>query len=183
MNHCFQSLTGSFFSVSFSFPVCCFFLSFVPSLPFFFPLPTLCFSVFLLFLLSSQFCPLSVRLSLTSPGTRIRGDVFMIVSIFHGVVLSVVLQTILSPGEQGLGIFFFFCNSKQIQICRLFFFADGGGSGVSQDVCVHAGERVLHTCMHVRACAWVTVMDWGPALFVLTPTVDTHAVVCMSFSN
>lgn len=30
----------------------------------------------------------------------------MIVNIFHGVVLSVVLQFILSPSEQGLGTFF-----------------------------------------------------------------------------
>lgn len=29
----------------------------------------------------------------------------MIVNIFHGIVLGVVLQPILSPGEQGLGIF------------------------------------------------------------------------------
>lgn len=71
----------------------------------------------------------------------------MIVNIFHGVVVGVVLQPILSPGEQGLGVFF--CNSKQIQICRFFFFpCDGGGVKCYPGcVCMRDGEKVkrVHT--------------------------------------
>lgn len=57
----------------------------------------------------------------------------MIVNIFHGIVLGVVLQPILSPGEQGLGIF----SPTQSRYVD-FFFCDGGRSSVIQDVCVHA---------------------------------------------
>lgn len=77
----------------------------------------------------------------------------MIVNIFHGVVLSVVLQPILSPGEQGLGIF---CNSKQIQICRLFSSETEVGSSVIQDASarLHEGQKGREVCtsMYVRAC-------------------------------
>lgn len=99
MNHCFQSLTGSFFPALSPFLFLSPFLSL--SVPLLFPL---CASLSF-FLFSTQSCPLSARLTLTSPGTRIEGRCFMIVNIFHGIVLGVVLQPILSPGEQGLGIF------------------------------------------------------------------------------
>lgn len=54
----------------------------------------------------------------------------MIVNIFHGVVLSVVLQPILSPGERGLGIFVQLKSNSDVQV---FFFSGGGRSGVSKN--------------------------------------------------
>lgn len=137
MNHCFQSLTASFFFSIFLFS-CLLSLSFYPSLPF---LPTLRFP----FSLSSSsfFSRLSfvlsgfVRLSHTSPGTKVEGNVFMIVNISM-VLSSAWFCSPSCPKGNKACFFLFFCNSKQIQICRLLFPYDGGGSSVIQDECEHA---------------------------------------------
>ncbi len=93
----------------------------------------------------------------------------MMVNIFHAVVLSVLLQLILTSGEQGLGIFFF-CNSKQIQICILFFLWAMQVGQVLFRMCV---------CMH-KDVAHVHEDVGEPTLcFLLTPTVNMQTVVCM----
>lgn len=58
----------------------------------------------------------------------------MIVNIFHGVVVGVVLQPILSPGEQGLGVFFV-TQSRFRYVDFFFFLVTEVGSSVIQDVC------------------------------------------------
>lgn len=135
MNHCFQSLTGSFFFPIFSLLSCLLFLSTL-----FFPPLCASLSLFSSFslLLSVLF---SVRLFLTSPGTK---DSFY--DILHGVVLSVVLQPILSPGEHGLGHVFFVTRSRFR--CWSFFSIAVGC------MCMHERQeetKVLHmyVCLHM----------------------------------
>lgn len=70
----------------------------------------------------------------------------MIVNIFHGVVVGVVLQPILSPGEQGLGVFF--VTQSRFRYVDYFFSCDGGGVKCYPGcVCMRDGEKVkrVHT--------------------------------------
>lgn len=159
MNHCFQSLTGSFFpSLSpFLFAVS---FSFFPSRPFF----PLCASPSFLLAVLSSLCQALSHIS----RAKIWGDVFMIVHIFHGVVLSAFFfpaQPV--PRWTRPGDFVQLKADSDVDV-DYFFFCDGGGPSDSPDacVCMHARETerrrrlgVFCTCMYVRACAWVTVTD------------------------
>lgn len=147
MNHCFQCLTGSFFS---------------PFLfAFFLPLPS--FSTLLSLSFFSPLCcslSLSVGLSRTSPGTRIGGDVFTVVNIFQSVVL----------GQVNKAVLLFSVTQKRNRYVDYFFLVTEAGQVLFRMcVCVCVWRKTAHTsvCLHVH--------DWrgsgGPApCLLLTPT-------------
>lgn len=114
MNHCFQSLTGSFFPFHSSF-------LFLSSSTFFFP-HRFSFSFFSLLFFTCLFSPLRLVLSLSGSFLDLlwgKNCVFMAVETFHGVVPGVDFQPIPSPGERRF--LFFVCNLKQTFSVCIFF--------------------------------------------------------------
>lgn len=142
MNHCFQSLTGSFFP-SFSFPVCCLFL-FLSLSTFFshFALP------FLFLSSSSFFSRLSfvlsgfVRLSHTSPGTKVEGDVFMIVNIFMVLSSAWFCSPSCPKGNQACSFFFFLVTQSRFRyVDYSFLVMEVGQVLFRMSVCMHEKQR------------------------------------------
>lgn len=174
MNHCFQSLTGSFFPSRSPFPVCSFFLSFFSS-PLVFLHSLLFSSLSFLLLVLSSLCQALSCISKDKNGQR-EGVVFMMVSIFHDVVLRVVTQPILSPGEPGFAVHRF-----KYALFFLFFPQYIGRLLFKVCVCVHACVHGRHMAdkPHVHACSSrythrLTFSNSMIQLFVMDPRHSTE---------
>lgn len=167
MNHCFQSLTGSFFFFPspFSFPVCCFFLSSDPSLP--------SLSFFFSFFFFSH---LSFVLSLSGSLSHLQGqNVFMMFCFFNVSSSVQFCSPSCPPGEQGLGIFLFFFLQIQIRRFLFYFFLRWRWVKCYSKfgVCMHERwyKSVACTCMSDRHGSWRPAL----CLFVInTNSRGTH---------
>lgn len=186
MNHCFQSSTGSFFpssspflfalSSSLSLPLYLFFLHFAPLFLFLSSFSFLLFSFVL-----------SLSGSLTSPGTRMRGDVFKIVNTFQGVILSVFSSSSCPQVNKAWGFFVSRSGFRHVDFLFLWRRRAQCYSGFMYGCMRDREKESYKSAVHMYVCSHMCTSEsliGGPTLcLLLTPTVDTHTVVCMSFCN